>query len=98
MSDAISRKGLLDVLAWLSETVDASNRETVRDMIFRVCNAPGLDVEPVVHARWEPSSKLESYHTCANCGLEHPLLDLFYFGVASDYRPRCGARMDGGDA
>ena len=51
------------------------------------------DVEPVKHGHWIN----ENFYTrCSACG-NMAIYDKYGQEVESDYCPRCGAKMDGGD-
>lgn len=56
---------------------------------------PTADVVEVKHGRWIPHATMEKHpyarnHDCSKCGYS-PIEVL-------DYCPKCGAKMDGGDA
>ena len=57
---------------------------------------PAADVAPVVHGRWilerEPNGKPYCFH-CSVCDSDYHCIGIV---VASDYCPKCGAKMDGG--
>lgn len=54
---------------------------------------PAADVEPVKHGHWVN----ENFYThCSACG-NMAIYDKYGQEVESDYCPRCGAKMDGGE-
>lgn len=69
--------------------------------IETVRNAPTIDAEPVVHARWtrkyEKQAVFGVEYFCSRCDCEIAV-DGIYTPFASGwcYCPRCGAKMDGG--
>ena len=89
MDDWVSRKALLEK-AWEADTqcgyvqvVDVGDIE----------NAPAVDAEPVVHARWEPfRGKAYSRKECSCCGWDGQEWIKFY-----NFCPNCGAKMNGGN-
>lgn len=89
MDDLISRKALLEK-AWEADTqcgyvqvVDVGDIE----------DAPAVDAEPVVYARWEPfRGKSYSRKECSCCGWDGQEWIKFY-----NFCPNCGAKMNGGN-
>lgn len=72
------------------------------DILYEVVeNTLAVDAEPVRHGRWvaEECGLAVLYH-CSVCGAEAIGYDGFdgsYYSEDSDYCPRCGAKMDGGN-
>lgn len=66
------------------------------DIQMDVLKLPAADVAPVVHGRWilerEPNGKPYCFH-CSVCDSDYHCIGIV---VASDYCPKCGAKMDGG--
>ena len=62
------------------------------NLAWKVCNAPTIDAEPIVHSRWL-GNPLDGYY-CKNC-LEFCLYNFYEEQVVSKYCPHCGAKMDG---
>ena len=60
-----------------------------------VGDAPTVDAVPVVHGRWIWSEENECW-VCSNCEMS-ALNDYRGNSTASDYCPKCGAKMDGGN-
>ena len=90
------------VLAYMSEVKAAciSNFEdeasaVIAGMIGEIKDdeIPAADVEPVKHGHWI----YENFYThCSVCG-KMAIYDKYGQEVESDYCPRCGAKMDGGE-
>lgn len=57
-----------------------------------VSKAPAADVAPVVHGRWMP------FHSRTAGDMQYCSVCKIGFDAKTDYCPRCGAKMDGGDA
>lgn len=94
MSDLISRSALLDSMPKATELL----RHQVVDVI---CNAPSIDVAPVVHANWVKDD--EGHTRCSNCMERLPFVhcysDVTYVEWYEEieetmYCPHCGAKMD----
>ena len=64
-------------------------------VIALIANAPSVDVVPVVHGRWihdgcRVKGGIDWCH-CSECGKSDN------FCARTNYCPKCGAKMDGGD-
>ena len=65
----------------------------ISDILTAFENFPAADVEPVRHGHWI----YENFYThCSVCG-KMAIYDKYGQEVESDYCPRCGAKMDGGE-
>lgn len=59
-----------------------------------IWKAPAADVAPVVHGQWIED---HDYLKCPECGVMVKW-DFTFFDIGNwNYRPNCGAKMDGGD-
>lgn len=65
----------------------------IADMLGLIDMAETIDAEPVRHGRWVKSPEYRYSWKCSECevlqGFDH---------ITMYYCPRCGAKMDGGDA
>ena len=106
MSDLISRDALNEALSDWNLMIILSAEEAQKtgewrvvmpraEVLRRLMNAPTVDNEPVVHARWE---YIEDYAYsrigwhCTSCR-KRILNEMVAF---AKYCPNCGAKMDGG--
>ena len=72
---------------------DVSASEVMNDFEEVIDAVPAADVAPVKHGHWI----YENFYThCSVCG-KMAIYDKYGQEVESDYCPRCGAKMDGGE-
>ena len=63
------------------------------EWLWAILDIPAADVAPVKHGHWI----YENFYThCSVCG-KMAIYDKYGQEVESDYCPRCGAKMDGGE-
>lgn len=86
MAEYIERDAFLQ---WVHEF-----RADDKGLVSAVINAPAKDVDPIVHGKWEKTSKCYGAIAghCSICGLAS---GLWYVNMPYKYCPYCGARMDG---
>lgn len=77
--------------------LDILSEDSTNDRANQIIDAfdylPTADVEPVRHGHWI----YENFYThCSVCG-KMAIYDKYGQEVESDYCPRCGAKMDGGE-
>lgn len=58
-----------------------------------VANAPPVEAEPVRHGKWIEVDVGDCCYRCSECGF---IRDAYLLDV-SNYCPKCGAKMDGGE-
>ena len=86
MADYIERDAFL---RWVHEF-----RADDKGLVSAVINAQAKDVDPIVHGKWEKTSKCYGAIAghCSICGLAS---GLWYVNMPYKYCPYCGARMEG---
>lgn len=107
MADYITKESVhtmvrhLTKFAWASP-INNERRITVDtdDAHFGIDKIPSADVAPVVHGRWDDSGRYtfpsgSTAVRCTNCGCA--LTESEYRLNNWNYRPVCGAKMDGCD-
>lgn len=96
--DALLKKAIKEqrFVFWKDDVI---NNERVvlicyKDLADVVRSIPAADVVPVVHGKWEKTSKCYGAIAghCSICGLAS---GLWYVNMPYKYCPYCGARMDG---
>lgn len=76
-----------------NEFCDADFKKAALGFSIYVSRLAAADVAPVRHGHWI----YENFYThCSVCG-KMAIYDKYGQEVESDYCPRCGAKMDGGD-
>ena len=76
-----------------NEFCDADFKKAALGFSIYVSRLAAADVAPVKHGHWIN----ENFYTrCSVCG-NMAIYDKYGQEVESDYCPRCGAKMDGGD-
>ena len=76
-----------------NEFCDADFKKAVLGFSIYVSRLAAADVAPVKHGHWI----YENFYThCSVCG-KMAIYDKYGQEVESDYCPRCGAKMDGGE-
>lgn len=65
--------------------------ECLRDCKEAIDSIPAADVAPVVHGRWMP------FHSRTAGDMQYCSVCKIGFDAKTDYCPRCGAKMDGGN-
>ena len=85
MAEYIERDAFL---RWVHEF-----RADDKGLVSAVINAPAKDVDPIVHGKWEKTSKCYGAIAghCSICGLAS---GLWYVNMPYKYCPYCGARME----
>lgn len=101
MAEYIDKNATVGILEAMSRSADCECiKKWLEKAAKRVSAIPAADVAPVVQGRdvykWHKEGHCE--FKCSVCGawagiIEGGTLD----GVDFDYRPNCGAKMDGGD-
>lgn len=86
--DLISRSALLAEYEWLKSQVSACSVCEVMEHMERIRNAPAVEAEPVVHARWEFKCVQQIAPNCSNCGM----LSIQWYPNC----PYCRAKMKNG--
>ena len=87
MADYISRDEIFSV--WRSMPKPAS----ISSLTDAINRTPAADVEPVRHGRWvNKKGGFFEFAACSLCGEVAPTA-----GIAPNYCPNCGAKMDLGD-
>jgi len=64
---------------------------TVGDLIAK---QPTIEAEPVKHGRWILERKPDGTPYCLHCSECDPDFAVIYIGVATEYCPDCGAKME----
>lgn len=66
------------------------------EMLYDIVNAPTVDAQPIIHAKWVDAPKAPAYkdsYKCSNCytGAIH---DMNGYSVLTRYCSYCGAKMN----
>lgn len=104
MAEYIEREALLKAVAsWrtvVKSLYDSGYDDCINSIEDTISDAPAVDVEPVIHAKWIPQYVNRFGRTdifeCSECNEAVHTIRKTY--KCSDlYCPNCGARMDGGN-
>lgn len=77
---------------WVNEAIMAPVMRTSR-LFDKLQKLPAADVAPVVHGEWIGNKGgFWEMATCSMCDEKYPCV-----GMAPNFCPNCGARMDGDD-
>lgn len=99
MSDLISRSALEKSIRAYADQVHCRGEIELANGILKslamVENAISQDAQPVVHAKWIPSSvdPADPYFRCSNC--RHGRDSIYFQGDEYNFCPHCGAKMAG---
>ena len=90
MGKQIDRDVLVDHLRRMMEArqIDRLPRSGYAKAIQDIDGCPASDAEPVLHGHWILHDDLPPWFECSECGNT---------GMATEYCPGCGAKMDGGE-
>lgn len=98
MTDAISRRAVLDRLDYYISHSMGPGQYAYKVAHREVETTPALDAVPVMHGRWIWDEVSYDY-TCSSCKCSFDyssMYGLFDHGFEyAGYCPNCGARMDG---
>ena len=88
MDEYVKRKAVIDLITRRYENPEICTQE--------INSIPAADVAPVVHGRWiHDGCRIEGgidWCHCSECGKSDN------FCARTNYCPKCGAKMDGGES